>query len=106
MTLDYNYQRKLQLIEDILKILFKQVELVHFNESQRVSFVKQWSGNPEIFRLMEMKWDNKLNFIISEYIDKDWRGVYVPTSKWFEVRDLIRKRFLDVEKIKIEEDGN
>jgi hypothetical protein len=103
MTLDYNKQRKLQLIEDILKIIFKQVELVKIEEREQVvTFVKQYPGQPQIFRLMRMTWDNNLDFVIYEYLMKDWQGVFVPTSRWFQVRDLIRKRFLDAEKLKKE----
>ena len=98
---DHKTERKLQLIEEILKIIFANVNFVNLKEEQRVSFVKEWPGNPQIWRLMEMYWNDKFDFVVLEYVDKRWVGVYVPTSKWFAVRDLLRKKFLDAEKLKL-----
>lgn len=102
---DYNYNRdkRLRLIEDILTLIFQEVHLVHISDHQEASFVYDCvrAKHPnQVFRVMRIEWDDDFNFKVQECRGKILIDVYIPTSKWFQVRDLIRKRFLDAERLK------
>jgi hypothetical protein len=94
--------QRLQLIEDILKtILGTQIDFIQYADIQNVRFVKKWKDNPDIYRVMELSWNNNLDFVVREYSDKRWQAVTIGTSRWFRVRDLLRKKFLAAEKLKV-----
>ncbi len=96
--------RKLTLINDIIAIIFPQktVNNLILENPQRVSFsipIKE----AYIDRLevrFELVWNNDFDFEIWATRNRQVKQHFLTTSRWFKVRDLMRKRFLDAEKLK------
>lgn len=106
--------RKARLICEILAIIFpkKKVNNIGFVNGQTLTFtmpVMEYSRATSptshevsyIETRFELRWDNELNFELWT-LKKGARVVqqHIPSSTWFKVRDLIRQRFLDAEKLK------
>lgn len=96
-----NNARKLQLIIKILKLIFpqKEIDQLVFENPQRVVFhVKLY--NTEIETIFEIVWNSDLDFDI---LKRKKRGVEmfpVKPSTWFKIGDLLKRNFMDTERLK------
>lgn len=92
--------KKVELIQDILNIIVgRPIDLIEFKGIQEVTFVKE-ENSRHIFRVMRLTWNDYLDFIIFRRSGNKWEQISIPTSRWFKVRDLLRKNFLQAEKLK------
>lgn len=96
--------RKLNLIRDILAIAFPQktINNLILENPQRVSFTiplkEAYLDWVEI--RFELVWNNDFDFEIWATRNRRVKQHFLTTSRWFKVRDLMRKRFMDSEKLK------
>jgi hypothetical protein len=99
--MDFITKTKLQLIEDILKILHndEQVQNLILESEQSVSYSVVFNGI-EWGQRLYISWNDKLDFEVKCKTRTGLHMMHFGTSLWFNVRDLIRTRFLDAEKLK------
>lgn len=94
-----DFKKKLKLIEDILTIIYPEavIENLFIENPQKCSFTipsSRWR--------YEIVWTNNFDFEIWYGLRTTRKEVKIKSSTWFKVRDLIRKRFLDAERLKWE----
>lgn len=104
--MDFKTKKKLELIEDILKILYPNhvISELILENPKKVSYsvssnysdhLSGWKHRFEIY------WNNDLDFEIWRKRENRVSEQHFKTSAWFEVQDLLKKRYLDCEKLKV-----
>jgi hypothetical protein len=80
----------------------KRINNLILETQQRVSFSIPVSEYPlrNVEIRFEMVWNNDYDFEIWATRNRQIKQHFLTTSRWFKVRDLMRKRFLDAEKLK------
>lgn len=96
-------KKKFDLIESILGIIFPVDEIQYLQEDnpQKMSFnIKV--HNTDVMIKHFIVWNNNLDIEIWITTKISTSRLYISSATWFKVRDLLRKRFLDAEKLKWE----
>ena len=106
-------ERKQKLICDILGIIFpkKRINNIGIETPQKITFTmpvlehsRATGPTSHEVSFVETRffivWNNNFDFELWKKVKGKLIQETVPSSTWFKVRDLIRQRFLDAEKLK------
>ncbi len=101
MTNANNHTKKLQLIFKVLRLIFpqKEIDQIVLDNPQKVTFHVKLN-HTEMETIFEMVWDSNLNFSILKKKKRRVEMFPVEPSTWYKVGDLLKRNFMDVERLK------
>lgn len=72
-----------------------------FENPQKAGFNSIFArpGGQSVFRIYTIVWNDGLDFEIWEHRNKRVYQKFFPPSVWYKVRDMVRKRFMDAQKL-------